>query len=213
MTSQFKTIKYVTTDGAAEFMGRSLNNYCRDEGIVPLASCSYTPSQNEAENIVKIVSQGCEVLVDQFGGPKCYWPWAVNAFVKTYEVLPNKQMLGSFRTPYEATFQINVDWKKLIRGIYPFGCKAFLHIPRALRAHTHGCPKAVAVYHMGISRRKKGYVVLTAKHHKIIDGVWDVFIIENCFPLAERRDRLMVAAENGDGITGPIENEAEATSG
>ena len=105
--------------------------------------------------------------------------------------------LGDFSTAYEAHFQIRVPFKELARGVYPFGCKAYLHIPKSLRAHTHGVPKAVLCAHLGFSKKKRGYVVLVVSTGKVIDGVWDIFVVPSVFPFAKLRDRR--AAARGDG--------------
>jgi len=183
-------MSYLCTDGAAELMQKELTDWCRSVGITPLASSSYTPAQNEAENIVKIVSQGVDAIMRQFGGPRRFYTRAIDHFCMTDELLPHDRPLGAFRTPFEAFLQTKVPWKQLLKGLQPFGCKAYLHIPRSLRAHTHGCSKAVLGYNMGFSKRKKGYVFLTASGHKIIDGVWDVFFVPNSFPCAEERARV-----------------------
>ena len=153
-------------------MKQELADWCRRRGIVPFASSSYTPSQNEAENIVKIISQGVEALQMQFGGPNKHYVRALDHLTIVDELLPHNRPLGDYHTPFEAFLQTPIPWKQLINGIYPYGCKAYLHVPNSLRAHTYGCPKAILCYHLGLSKRKKGYVVLTHKHRKVIDGVW-----------------------------------------
>ena len=47
-------IKYVCTDGAAEFMCKAMGDFCRKQGITRINSCPYTPQQNVAEPMVKI---------------------------------------------------------------------------------------------------------------------------------------------------------------
>ena len=179
-----KEIKYLISDGAAEFMGTELTKFCATNGIVKTATCRYTPQQNQAENIGKIVMQGIATLMHQFGGPKMFWTRALKHFCSVHFVMPSKGPTASFTTPYEATYQRTVPWARLIKHLHPFGCKGYLYIPRALRAHTHGVPKAIVVVYLGLSSSKHGHVVLTLESRKVIDGVWDVYFVEDCFPLA-----------------------------
>ena len=82
-------MSYLCTDGAAELMQKELTDWCRSVGIIPLASSSYTPAQNEAENIVKIVSQGFDAIMRQFGGPRQFYSRAIGHFCMTDELLPH----------------------------------------------------------------------------------------------------------------------------
>ena len=86
-------------------------------------------------------------------------------------VTPTKARLGPYVTGYEALFQIHVPFKDLVRGVYPFGCKCYMHIPKKLRKHTHGVPKAVLCVHLGFAKNMKGYVVMTIRSREVIEGV------------------------------------------
>ena len=183
-------IKYVCTDGAAEFMCKAMDDYCRKQGITRINSCPYTPQQNAAEPMVKVVTQGTSVLQYQYGGPTSHWVFACRYYAAVHVVLPNKGPLGPYHTPYEAFFGIHVPWEKLIRGIHAYGTKAYVHIPKALRKHTHAVPVATMCYFLGLSHTRKGYVVVLAHNGQVLDGVWDLFVVENTFPLAEKRDHL-----------------------
>ena len=52
-------VKYLVTDGASELMSKKVDDYLVGrQGIAKYASAVYCPNQNEAENSVKIVTQG-----------------------------------------------------------------------------------------------------------------------------------------------------------
>ena len=111
------------SDGAREFMSGAMNEYCATSGIKRFTSAPYTPDHNEAENIVKMVTQGIGTLMRQFGGPKSAWVPAMHHYAMTQSLTPSKAQLGRWRTPYEAHLQIDVPWGKLTEGLHPFGCK------------------------------------------------------------------------------------------
>ena len=176
------SITKLTYDGAAEFMGKELTSYLDSQGIMHRATCRYTPQQNAAENIVKIVTQGMETLLTQSGLPRQFWCRAAEYFCKIYELLPNSAQRGKFNTPIEALYQKVLPFKKLHHLTRAFGEECVYHEPRELRAHTHGCEKSIKSIFVGFSRRKKGYAILSTLTGKVIDGVWDVFFT-GVFPL------------------------------
>jgi len=181
-------IKYICTDGAKEFMSKIMDKYCAKNGLRRMTSGPYVHEQNEAENMVKVVTQAICTLQHQFGGPNRYWTRALDHFVVVRALTPCKGLPSNYQTPYENFYQMKVNWKALTEGLFPYGCKCYWHIPREIRAHTHGVPKALVCYFMGYSRLKKGYVVQHADTGRIITGVWDVFAVPDEFPLAEARD-------------------------
>jgi hypothetical protein len=178
-------IAIMTYDGASEFMGSKMRNYLDAKGIMHRATCRYTPQQNAAENIVKLVTQGLETLLWQSGLPRIFWCRAAQYFCKVYELLPNSAARGKYVTPHEALMQKEIPFEKLISRIFAFGEEVFYHQPRELRAHTHGCPKSQRGILLGFSRRKKGYDILT-ETGAIIEGVFDVFFTGR-FPLQLKR--------------------------
>jgi hypothetical protein len=102
-----------------------------------------------------------------------------------YGHLPNTGLPDGYDTPYEAVQQRTVDFKQLTKHIHPYGCLCLLHIPKALRSHTHGVDKGLPCVNLGFAAVKEGFVVLTLKSRTVIEGVWDVFFVEDRFPIAE----------------------------
>ena len=73
-TENYSQIKVIVSDGAPELMCKALEDaLVRREGICKFATAGYTPSQNQAENIVKIVTQGVAANMDTLGGPRRHW--------------------------------------------------------------------------------------------------------------------------------------------
>ena len=177
----------LTCDGAAEFMGKELTSFLENEGILHRATCRYTPEQNAAENIVKIVTQGLETLLWQSGLPRTYWCRAAEYFCKIYEIVPNSAHRGDFVTPYEALTQKPVPFKQLHQYTFAFGEECFYH-ERKLRAHTHGCEKSLRASFLGFSRRKEGFTILTMLGAKAIERCWDLFFTGE-FPVRVEADK------------------------
>jgi hypothetical protein len=219
-STAWDTVKVMVTDGAAEFMGEELTTFCDQAGIEKQASCPQTQSQNQAENAVKIVTQGIAVLQHQAGTSKKRWTRAFVTVMVTHEVLPSTAPLAGYATPYEALHQVHLPWKVLIRDLHPYGCRVYILIPREVRSHTHGVDKAVAGIFLGYSTTKMGYVVLTDTG-VILDGVHNVFFKESSFPKAEARtaarrdnasrDNTITSAEAGAVQTWMVETGAVPT--
>jgi hypothetical protein len=180
-------ITKMTYDGAAEFMGAKLQNSLDKKGILHRATCRYTPQQNAAENVVKLVTQGMETLLWQSGLPRMFWCRSAEYYCKVYEFLPNSAARGTFVTPHEALVQRKIPFKRLNMFTFSFGEEVFYHNPRELRRHTHGCPKSERGVFLGFSRRKKGYDILS-EDCKILEGVYDVFFTGE-FPLRKEADK------------------------
>jgi hypothetical protein len=177
-------IHYLKTDGAAEFMGSELSTFCEENGIEKKASCGHTQQQNPGEPAVKLVTQGIAILHRQLPLTS-KWVYAFRFFCHVYGYLPNTGLPDGFDTPYEAAQQRQVDFKLLTKHTHPYGCLCFLHIPKVLRVHTHGVDKGLPCANMGFARVKEGFVVLTLKTRTVIEGVWDLFFVEDRFPIAE----------------------------
>ena len=147
-------ITVFSPDNAREFISNKIKTYCQESSITLLPNCIYTPSQNEAENIVKIVTEGMETLQYQSGLPERFWPYALKQFVRVHFVTPSKGQRGPWRTPFEAFYQKKVPWEKLTKQIHMYGQLCYYYIPRTLREHTHGHPKSIRAYYLGFSENK-----------------------------------------------------------
>ena len=148
----------------------------------------YDPNANPAENYAKIVTQGIMTLMCQAGLPSRFWVRAALYFCVIYERIPNRGMHGSkYNTPYEIMRQREYNWEDLVRGIHPFGCRVYVHIPRGLRPHTHGCKKSLAGILLGVSSTKMGYIVWIPETNTILGGERDLFFVTDRFPLAEAK--------------------------
>ena len=177
-------IHYVKTDGAAEFMGHELTDFCEQTGIEKKASCGHTQQQNPGEPAVKLVTQGIAVLHRQLP-LHSKWTYAFKYFCRVYGVMPHTGLPGEYETPFEALKQREMSFRELTKHVHPYGCLCFLHIPSALRAHTHAVDKGLPCAFMGFSETKEGFVVLTLGARIVVDGVWDLFFVEDRFPVAE----------------------------
>jgi hypothetical protein len=188
--ADYSDLLVLKSDGAREYMGHELTEFCDEHLIVKKATCGYTPEQNPAENMVKVVTQGVCTLMQQYAGSdkhkRSRWVYALESFVRTYEVTPNGAHMGPFATPYEACYQVHVPLDQLIKGVFPFGCDVYWNIPKSLKDHTHGVAKALACNNLGPSKTKMGAVIEVRDTSRIIDGVHDLFYVETRFSVAER---------------------------
>ena len=91
-----------------------------------------------------------------------------------------------------------MDFLEATRAIHPFGCLCFVHVPRALRANTHGHPAAARGIYLGPSEVTFGHDVLVLLGRRVVRGAHSVFFVDQTFPLREVRDgedRRRVLAE------------------
>ena len=140
-------MKTLITDGAKEFMTGPLYEYARKHNIDKIVTSRYTPSQNPAENIVKIATQGICTLMTQFGGPSKFWTRAFRHFCDVYERLPNKGYRGKYKTPIEAFYQKRDPFSRPSEARTPLRLQG-IHACPTLTTSTHTCSSKRPAVHL-----------------------------------------------------------------
>ncbi len=119
------------SDGGGENVSEVFESWCRARGVVHELSAPYCQWQNGiAERFVRTVWSGAEAMRKHAGMPARYWPYSVQAFAYTFSRLA---MGDGDRSPVEMWHSISVPLATLLAALRTFGCRCYVHVPKALR--------------------------------------------------------------------------------
>jgi transposase InsO family protein len=140
------------TDNAAEFMSRSVTDFCNDEGIAHQTSIPYDhEQQGMIERPNRTVLEAAEAMRHHAGLEPKFWADAVRTSVYLYNRFPHSAL--HFKTPYEKWFKRTPN----LSHIRVFGCNAWVH--QQNRFHKKLTAKAYRAIFVGYAERQKGYYV------------------------------------------------------
>jgi Reverse transcriptase (RNA-dependent DNA polymerase)/Integrase core domain len=120
-------IKAARTDGGGEFVNNQLSIYFRDKGIDHQITMAYSPQQNgKAERLNRTLMEKARAMLNEANLPEKLWGEAVYTanYLRNRSPAANKDC-----TPYELLFGKKPD----ISNLRPFGCEAYVHIPKVKR--------------------------------------------------------------------------------
>lgn len=143
-----------------------VKEWCKANGIHHELSAAYSQWQNGiVERGMRTVWEGAEAMRKDAGAPIELWPYALQAFVFTYNMLS----LGeSEQSPYEKWWSIQVPLERRMRRLRIWGSKAYAFIPKALR--KKGDDKAKVCVHLGYSNKTNGYVLMELTTGKVFEA-------------------------------------------
>ena len=134
-----RRIKSVRTDDGKEYRTSVMKQVLRNQGIDHQVTARYTPQQNGvAERANRTVMEKTRSLLLDSQLPKVFWQSAALFAVHVKNITPYRRLLSS--SPYEALHgrKPNVD------NIKPFGCLAYVQIPRKLRSKLDDTARQMA---------------------------------------------------------------------
>ena len=106
-----------------------------------MANAHEHEQNGQAENMVKHVTQGGDACRRAAGLTTPYWQLATQYFCDTRMRLPVKAASAlpepAYRTPIERLERRTIPFKTLTERMRPFGVRAYVYVPKAVRAHTH----------------------------------------------------------------------------
>lgn len=151
--------KVIRSDGGGEYIGESLKQFYKTEGIVAQYTTPYTPQQNGvAERKNRAIQEMANCMLLDAGLPKCYWGEAVLTANFVQNRLPSRAVdkmpfeLWTGRVPNLAELRV-------------FGCEAYVHIPDQKRKKFD--PRARKLIFVGYSSQHKGYRFLDRETNRI----------------------------------------------
>jgi hypothetical protein len=128
-----RPIKNVIFDGGGEFNSKAFTEFLKQKGVSIHVTAPYTPQQNAvAERGNRTTSEKARALLKQANLPAEYWGEAVCTAVFLENITPTRQL--KWKTPHELWFDRQFDVSRL----RPFGCKAFINLPKLLRHGKFG---------------------------------------------------------------------------
>jgi hypothetical protein len=147
------TVKAVRSDNAREYVSDSLLNFYSSKGIQPQNSIPYTPEQNgKAERLNRTLLTKATSMLQQSGLPLNHWSDAVQAAAHLRNRLP---VAGKAGTPFE----LYNGYKPDISYLRPFGCKAYITLPKQHRTHKFTPQFYASLQFKGSASRSKAVQV------------------------------------------------------
>lgn len=126
--NQLHAPKYLRSDNAKEYTKGSFQNFLLSIGTTMALTTAYTPEQNgEAERLNRTLGDMARAMLKQSGLPQSFWTFAYKCATFIHNRLPNKRTEG--KTPLELWVGIEPQ----VNNIYPFGAKAYVHVPKEKR--------------------------------------------------------------------------------
>ncbi|GBN19276.1 Copia protein [Araneus ventricosus] len=183
-----RTLKVLRSDNGGEYIGKEIEDFLKEQGIVHQLTVPYSPQQNgvsERKNRTLIEMTRC--LLSEANLPQRFW--AETAMTATYlqNRLPTKPKR---KTPYE----LWTNHKPNLSHIRVFGCKAYAYIQKQKRGKLDS--KAVEGIFLGYDYRSKGYRIYLGDNKIMISRT--VKFIENPLPYDKKEAKEL---QNQDETT------------
>ncbi|GBN12713.1 Retrovirus-related Pol polyprotein from transposon TNT 1-94 [Araneus ventricosus] len=183
-----RTLKVLRSDNGGEYIGKEIEDFLKEQGIVHQLTVPYSPQQNgvsERKNRTLIEITRC--LLSEANLPQRFWAEAAMTATYLQNRLPTKPKR---KTPYE----LWTNRKPNLSHIRVFGCKAYAYIQKQRRGKLDS--KAVEGIFLGYDYRSKGYRIYLGDNKIMISRT--VKFIENPLPYAEKEAKEL---QNQDETT------------
>ncbi|GBM89165.1 Retrovirus-related Pol polyprotein from transposon TNT 1-94 [Araneus ventricosus] len=164
-----RTLKVLRSDNGGEYIGKEIEDFLKEQGIVHQLTVPYSPQQNgvsERKNRTLIEMTRC--LLSEANLPQRFWAEAAMTATYLQNRLPTKP---KGKTPYE----LWTNHKPNLSHIRVFGCKAYAYIQKQKRGKLDS--KAVEGIFLGYDYRSKGYRIYLGDNKIMISRT--VKFIEN----------------------------------
>ncbi|GBO07412.1 Retrovirus-related Pol polyprotein from transposon TNT 1-94 [Araneus ventricosus] len=171
-----RTLKVLRSDNGGEYIGKEIEDFLKEQGIVHQLTVPYSPQQNgvsERKNRTLIEMTRC--LLSEANLPQRFWAEAAMTATYLQNRLPTKPKR---KTPYE----LWTNHKPNLSHIRVFGCKAYAYIQKQKRGKLDS--KAVEGIFLGYDYRSKGYRIYLGDNKIMISRT--VKFIENPPPYAKK---------------------------
>lgn len=150
MKTQFgKKPKTLRSDRGTEYLTEELQQYLRNEGIKSECTVGYAPEQNGiAERKNRTLVEAARAMLRDSKLPKTFWAEAVNTANHVTNCITHSRTMKS---PYEIFHNEKPRYDDLI----PFGCEAFVMIPKEKRRKLDD--KSEKMKFVGYDSQSKGF--------------------------------------------------------
>jgi Integrase core domain/Zinc finger C-x8-C-x5-C-x3-H type (and similar) len=181
-------ISWILTDNGSVYASYAMAAFCAEKGIQQRFSAPYSQWMNgTAERNMRTVGEMAVTTLIHANMPKRAWGWATlhacDVLNRTIEHAAGSP--GALTTPATRLER----WKGAslpgqTKGLYPFGCLAFKHVPAALRTKLD--MHAVPMVYLGIDPQSRAYLLGTLYELSTSVGV-EVTFFEDVFPFRKHR--------------------------
>ena len=152
-TQTGRRLKAVHTDNGGECVNRGLADVFSSKGVVHQTAAPYTPEQNgAAERLNRTLKERTRAMLQDAGLPGNLWAEAFIAANYIRNRSPTSVVQG--KTPLEAFTGRKPD----VSLMRVFGCKAYVHVPKALRNALQ--PVSIKGTFIGYEAHSKAYRIL-----------------------------------------------------
>ena len=127
-TQTERRIKAARSDNGGEYMSNILREYFKEKGIDHQTTMAYSPQSNgKAERLNRTLMEKTRAMLSEANLPESLWGEAITTanYLRNRSPTANKD-----RTPWELFFGKKPD----LSNLRPFGCEAFVHIPKKKRS-------------------------------------------------------------------------------
>ena len=129
-TQSGKKLKALHLENGSEYIAKELKDFCATRGIKHEFTAPYTPTQNGvAKRMNRTIQERILSMLSQAGLSQGFWAEALYTTVYLINRSPNASL--QFKIPEELWSGHSLSYDKL----RTFGCEAYVHVPRELRAN------------------------------------------------------------------------------
>ncbi|MCO5570902.1 hypothetical protein L7F22_024632 [Adiantum nelumboides] len=122
-------LKALRSDNGGEYVSKEFVDFCSSRGIKRDFTAPYTPAQNGvAERMNRTIQERIMSMLSQANLPQVFWAEALYTAVYLINRSPHASL--QFCVPLELWSGHKLSYEKL----RTFGCKAYAHVPKELRA-------------------------------------------------------------------------------
>ena len=159
-------IEHLRTDNDQVFRSEALADWCAASGIQLTNSAPYTPEQLAGiERQWRTLNDAVCTMLEDSGLPGEFWELAAQYAVYVRNRCPRASNTGEI-SPYQAHTSCVPD----LSALHPFGCKAYLHLPKA-RRKSKLQPKALEGIFVGVQMRSNTFKVWVPESMERVDSV------------------------------------------
>ena len=210
-------IAWLLSDNGSVYTADQMKSFCATKGIQQRFSAPYAQWMDHTaeRNMRTIGEMGLTTLIHS-NLPKTAWGYAMLHAAEVINRTSDSVDINK-KAQFPANYSRLEKWKNKelpgqTKGLYPFGCLCFKHVPAAVRKKLdeHATPQV----YLGFDPKCRAYLLGTLYHLELSTSV-EVTFVENVFPFRRVTQRdapasLLWGTENnlseGDGRLGMFEN-------
>jgi len=189
-------ISWILSDNGAVYTSKAMQAFCASKGIQQRFSAPYAQwMDHTAERNMRTIGEMTTTTMLHAHLPKRCWGWAtLHAVTVINRTVDNAKT--NKQTDAPRTFSRLEKWKGhaipgQTKGLYPFGCLAFKHVPSKIRGKLDA--HAIPSVYLGLDPNCRAYLLGSLYRLDLSTSVEATFI-ENVFPFRKIKHQESPAA-------------------